>query len=58
VKSAAGETLVFSLMLNRSALQPAGRAASRELDDIAVMVARLNARAPRSATNSEAGSHD
>lgn len=44
VTSAAGEKLVFSLMLNRNAQQPAGRNVREELDDIAVMLAGLAGR--------------
>jgi D-alanyl-D-alanine carboxypeptidase/D-alanyl-D-alanine-endopeptidase (penicillin-binding protein 4) len=51
VKTAAGEKLIFSLMLNRS-VQPEGRPASRELDDIAVMLARLGARSDTAASTS------
>jgi D-alanyl-D-alanine carboxypeptidase/D-alanyl-D-alanine-endopeptidase (penicillin-binding protein 4) len=41
VTSAAGERLVFSVMLNRNAQQPSGRNVREELDDIAVLLAQL-----------------
>jgi D-alanyl-D-alanine carboxypeptidase/D-alanyl-D-alanine-endopeptidase (penicillin-binding protein 4) len=43
VTTAAGERLAFSLMLNRN-VQPTGRNVREELDDIAVMLARLAVR--------------
>jgi serine-type D-Ala-D-Ala carboxypeptidase/endopeptidase (penicillin-binding protein 4) len=42
VTTAAGEPLVFSLMLNRNGNQPAGRNVREELDDIAVLLARFS----------------
>ena len=44
VTTVAGERLVFSLMLNRNAGQPANRPVVRELDDIAVWLAGLSER--------------
>jgi D-alanyl-D-alanine carboxypeptidase/D-alanyl-D-alanine-endopeptidase (penicillin-binding protein 4) len=55
VTSAAGEHLIFSLMLNRS-VQPQGRPASAELDEIAVMLARFSGRTTAAATETSAGS--
>jgi D-alanyl-D-alanine carboxypeptidase/D-alanyl-D-alanine-endopeptidase (penicillin-binding protein 4) len=55
VTSAAGERLVFSVMLNR-AIVPAGRLARDDVDAIAIMLARLEARSESNAKkiNSEA----
>lgn len=55
VTSAAGERLIFSLMLNRS-VQPQGRPASAELDEIAVMLARFSGRTTAAASEASAGS--
>lgn len=44
VTTAAGEELVFSVMLNRNAGQPANRNVREELDDVAVMLAGLTGR--------------
>lgn len=44
VTTAAGERLVFSLMLNRNAQQPAERSVRAELDDIAVWLAEFAGR--------------
>jgi D-alanyl-D-alanine carboxypeptidase/D-alanyl-D-alanine-endopeptidase (penicillin-binding protein 4) len=44
VTTAAGERLIFSLMLNRNTQQPAGRNVRAELDDIAVLLANLASR--------------
>ena len=44
VTSAAGERLVFSLMLNRNTGQPANRNVREELDDVAVLLAQFAGR--------------
>lgn len=54
VTSAAGERLVFSVMLNRY-VAPPGRAAREEIDTIALLLARLEARSDAGSVNSEAG---
>jgi len=43
VTTAAGERLVFSLLLNRN-VTPPGRGAGEDLDDIAMMLARYAGR--------------
>jgi D-alanyl-D-alanine carboxypeptidase/D-alanyl-D-alanine-endopeptidase (penicillin-binding protein 4) len=43
VTTAAGERLAFAVMINRG-IQPAGRTAREDLDDVAVMLAGLGGR--------------
>ena len=44
VTTAAGERLVFSLMLNRNSQQPPNRNVREELDDVAVLLAGFGGR--------------